>query len=343
MGDIISTNSQASADSWKALWNRPGGGFAKFTAVLAAGGLVYGFFKALPFLIAGLANTMIFMAEIAGLAIILFILTSKEFWKWISLFWLQINRKIVSKFVKIDPISILENGIRILNEKLGIVDDNIKSLGGVVKAQQKDLVRYNEEFDEKMRKLKIAKELLEKKNASEEVLMQQKSNYILLNNDISRLAKVIEGQEKRVETSQKYLAVMKKLQLVAKAKVQDSESELHWRKQEYQQAIKQQTAMRSISSILSGGLSRSLEEELAIGYVTDTINESIAEMESLLDGSNDLLANFDLQSAANIDKVNDILANYEKNGFSSFKQIESTATPVPKISMTEEVKISKYF
>ncbi len=314
----LSTTDTGKPVSWKALWKRPGGTFAKITALAAAIGLGFGFYKALPFLVSAASNLLVFILELAGIAALLMILTSKNFWKWISLFWLQLNRKIVGLFVKIDPISILQNSIYELRNKLDVVNDNVVKLEGVVVSMKKDLEDYRNEIDSNVHKRSAIQKMLSESNLSAEDAMKYKSNYVLVNNDIARLDKIITSQQKRIETSEKYLQVMKKLKVVASFKVKDSESELKWRKQEYEQALKQQTAMKSIKDIMSGGLSKSLEEELALDYIATTVNDSIAEMNQLLDGSNDLLVNFDVESMSNIEKVDAIISKYEQNGFTSF-------------------------
>ena len=114
--------------SLKEMFKRPGGTFAKITAVGAVLGLGYLFTKALPFLVAAAANTLVLILEIVAIVGILAVLFNKNTWKWISLFWLHINRKIVGMFVKIDPISILENSIRKMKDKLNTVHENVTKL-----------------------------------------------------------------------------------------------------------------------------------------------------------------------------------------------------------------------
>lgn len=313
-------------NSLKQLWSMPGGTFAKITAVGAAIGLGYGFFKALPMLIAGAANTLIFMGELIAIAAILFLITSKDFWKWLSLLWLQLNRAIVGSLVKIDPISILENGIYELKKKLNVVDENVTRLGGILVDMKKNLEKYQADFEKNVRRRATTQKAMADPGISSEQALELKTNYISINNDIARLEKIITAQKKRINTSEKYLSVMKRLQVLGKFKVKDTESELKYRKEEYEAAKAQTTALKSITAIVNGGLTKSLEEELALNYINETINNSIAEMSSLLDGTNDILVNFDLDSAANIDKVDEILARYEKNGFASFDDVKEPET-----------------
>lgn len=336
--------------SWKQLWSMPGGTFAKFTAVGAAIGLGYGFFKALPMLIAGAANTLIFIAELIAIAGILMILTSKNFWKWVSLFWLQLNRKIVGMFVKIDPISILEQGIYELKKKYDIVCDNVTKLGGILKKMKNNLKKYQDEVNENINRRNATQKALSDPNISPDTARDLKLNYVNIGNDLARLDKIIESQKKRIETSEKYLNVMKSLKSLTKAKIKDSESEMRFRKEEYEAAVAQNSAIKSIKSIMSGGLSKSLEEELALNYITETVNYSLTEMNELLDGSNDLLVNYELDSMANLDKIDEIIAKYENKGYDSFTSAgelpekSATVTTFAKdIKVAEPVSVSRSY
>ena len=316
----ITSNNYRDPNSWKAIWNRPGGTFAKITAVAAACGIGYGFVMALPFLISAAANTLIFIGELVAIFGIIMVLSSKSFWKWISLFWTQLNRRIVGMFVRIDPISILKNGIQRMKEQLQEVENNITKLGGVLEQMKKDLRSYEDEFKTNVRRREASQKRMSSPNITPEEMMSLKGNYVVINNDITRLTKIIANQQKRIEISERYLNVLKRLKILANFKCKDAESELHWRAQEYEQAKKQQKAMKSIKNIFSGGLGKTMEEEMALEFCAETVNNSIAEMQSLLDGSSDLLINMDLDSMANIDNVDEILAKFEKDGFASFNE-----------------------
>ena len=126
---------------------------------------------------------------------------------------------------------------------------------------------------------------------------------------------------------------MKNLETAADFKVRDAENELRYRKNEYEQAKAQQKAMSSITSILRGSMTKSMEEELAMEQVTNTINSSIAEMNRLLDGSNDILINFELDTEANATKADEILARFDANGFDIFNAETKPSYAQPKASL----------
>ena len=107
---------------------------------------------------------------------------------------------------------------------------------------------------------------------------------------------------------------------------------------EYEQAKAQTNAIRSVTSIFDGGLTRTMEEELAMTSVTDTINESIAEMNRMLDGSNQILANFEIDNDINADKADAILEMFDNNGFSIFEEPQKKETGKYILTHTKEAE-----
>lgn len=313
---LISTNKK---DGLSELWNRPGGTFAKITGGIALAGAGYAFLKyCLPFLVAAAGNMLLLSAELVALAAILFAVTSKTFLHGISLAWLQIMRKFYGLIVNIDPIAILQNSINEMRKKLKTVEENVTNLESVLVSMNKKLESYNKSFEDNIRK----RDALQKKMAAVEdstEALKYKAQLQLINNEITRGNDQINSQSARIVTSEKYLDIMKKLHVAADFRVKDAQAELSYRKDEYEQAKAQQKAMASITSILKGSLTSSMEEELAMVNVSNTINNSIAEMNRLIEGSNDLLVNFELNNDINSAKADEIVRMFENNGFDIFK------------------------
>ena len=322
---------KSSMDGIKELYNKPGGKFAKIMGILAGCGIGYAFLKyALPFLVASTANLILFIAELVVLAILVGIVSSKPFWKALSLLWLQIMRKLYGLVVNIDPIAILQNAISEMRKKLDTVDENVTKLQAVLVKMRKKLNEYESNFERNVhvRDAAIAKLNKETDEMERMKLMSQKQ---LADNEIARGQEQILRQRNRIETSEKYLKIMKKLQVMVKFKATDTENQVDYLKDDYEQAKAQQSAMKSISAIMKGCLTTSMEEELAMEKVMNTVNTSIAEMERLIDGSNDILVNFELNSDANSIKAEQIVADFEKNGFSIFNNTTpATARPSMK-------------
>ena len=326
----------------KNLWKRPGGAFAKVTGWAAIAALLYGFYKILPFLVAAAANLLVLILELVALAILVYLITSKDVRRVVKLTWLQVMRKLYGIVVNIDPIHILQNGINEMVKKLDIVRENVTKLEALLVGMKEKNKTYKSEFEKNISKRKTIQKKLTDPTVPSSEMLKYKATLQLINNEITRGEAQIKAQNERIATSEKYLKVMKNLETAADFKVKDAQNELRYRKDEYEQAKAQQKAMSSITSILKGNMSKTMEEELAMEQVTNTINTSIAEMNRLLDGSNDILVNFELDTAANATKADEILARFDANGFDIFNA-ESTASSYasakPKAAIPEGDKV----
>lgn len=333
----------------KDLYKRPGGLFAKIMGLLVMTAIGYGLYYILPFLVAAAANFLILLLELIGIAGLLYLITNKDFRRGLQLVWLQIMRKFYGAIVNIDPIAILQNGINEMKQKLKTVRESVTKLESLIVGMKTKLREYEEEFEHNISQKKALDRKVSSINTAEDKteLMKYRSTLQLINNSIARGERQIKAQRVRINTSERYLDVMKKLEIAADFKVRDAENELNFRKEEYEQAKAQTKAIRSVTSIFDGGLTRTMEEELAMTTVTDTINESIAEMNRMLDGSNQILANFEIDNDINADKANAILELFDNNGFSIFEEPQKKETGkyilthTPADAEYEEIKPEK--
>lgn len=347
----------------KELYKRPGGLFAKVTGILVLVAIGYGFSLALPFLVEAAHNFLILILELIGISALIALILNKDFRRGIQLMWLQFMRKFYGAIVNIDPIAILQNGINEMKQKLKTVKESVTKLESLLVGMKNKLTEYERDFQNNIDK----KRALERQSlgggntqGAKTEALKYRSTLQLVNNNIARGEQQIKAQRQRINTSERYLDVMKKLEIAADFKVRDAEEELKFRKEEYEQAKAQTKAIRSVTSIFDGGLTRTMEEELAMTNVTDTINESIAEMNRMLDGSNEILANFEIDNAINSDKADAILEMFDNNGFSIFDSApgnttqsskyilrntqEAAYTEIPMEKKAEELPVqSKYF
>lgn len=316
-----------SEDRIKALWKSKGSGFSKITAVLLGGGLLVGLYKILPWLLTLAMNTTTLILELIVLAILLSIFTNKDTWKLLQLLWLQITRKFYGIFVNIDPIAILKQGILDLGDKMENVHTQVTKLGGVLESMKRTLEEYERDFENNVAKKKATERRIKALSDDPEESLRLNTALRLIDNEISRGGKQITSQKARIETSEKYLGVMKKLEIVAGYKLEDAKSELKFREDEYKQAKAQRKAIGSIRAILKGGMDSSIAEELAMSAVNTEICESTAEIARLLEGSNELLTNFDIGMDMNSERAEKLLEEFEKDGFEIFSSDKKKALP----------------
>ena len=239
--------------------------------------------------------------------------------------------------VNIDPIAILQNAVAEMKKKLQIVDDNVTKLQSVLVKMRKKLNEYEANFENNIRLRDAAINKISKESDETErlKLMAQKQ---LADNEIARGQEQILRQRQRIEVSEKYLNIMKKLKVMVNYKAKDTENQVEYLKDDYEQAKAQQSAMKSISTIMKGCLTNSMEEELAMEKVMNTVNTSIAEMERLIDGSNDILVNFELNQDVNSIKAEQIVSDFEKNGFTIFENTNPAEVRPSMKSITEGEK-----
>lgn len=330
---LPTTTEDKKENSFKNLWKRPGGTFAKVTGWAAIIAMVFAFCKyLLPFLVAAAANIIILILELVALFIIIYVLTNKTFRRACSLGWLQLMRKLYGLIVNIDPINILQNSIDEMKKQMDTVHDNVTKLQSVLESMKRKLAEYKTNFENNITKQEIVREKI-KEAANPEEALKYKAKLQLINNDITRGESQIRSQQKRIDTSEKYLEIMKKLEIKADYEVRDAESKLAFTKDEYEQAKIQQSTMSSITSILKGGMTSSMEKEIAMENISETINNSIAEINRMLDGSNDILINFELDSEMNSAKADEIVRVFDENGFDIFKTTEDE----PQITFINEM------
>ena len=135
-------------DEVRELWKRPGGMFAKITGGVALVGGGYVFMQyVLPFLVAATANMLLFVGELIVLAAVLFVVTSKTFLRGISLGWLQLMRKFYGLIVDIDPITVLQNAINKMVNKLEEVNTNVTRLESILVSMRKKYKEYKLTFE----------------------------------------------------------------------------------------------------------------------------------------------------------------------------------------------------
>lgn len=334
------------ANKAKDLWKQPGGTLAKVGLWVIGGSLIYGLFKALPYLILFTQNIFTLVLLMLGLGCVLYVAFSPEMRRILKLVYLQICRKLTGLIVEIDPIAILENSISEMKKKLQTVKQRITDIGATLEGMKNKLSEYKSEFKDNVDTVKVIKEGLVSKKLDTKQRMAYQGQLTIAQNNVTMLSDQIKSQEERIKKTEKYIDILEKLEIAATTKIRVAESTVEHKKDEYEQAKKMRSAVQSLTSIFSSSwLTKSMEEQMALNVVSNTINDSIAEMNRLLDGSNDILINYDISSMANASKVDAIIADFDNNGFESFKVL-----PIPESNpyieyeeIKEPIKENKYF
>jgi hypothetical protein len=127
-------------------------GYILIAAVAAA--LGGGLYVALPYLIELAKNTIIFIGELAVLALLAIVFLDPSTWQNIYYKWRNISRNIRKAIIHEDPVGILATVIARLETRLGSIDDNIAKAVGAAKRQSKVI---KQAFDQMTQELAMAK------------------------------------------------------------------------------------------------------------------------------------------------------------------------------------------
>jgi phage shock protein A len=289
------------------LWKQPGGGLAKVGLWVMGAGLVAGLGFLLPFFISLAQNLIHLSLLLGGLGAILWILFTPQTRNLFKIGYLQVCRLITGFFVEIDPIAILENSIKEMKEKLSKVEELIVDIQATFEKMKEKLSEYEADYDRNIKIVSATKKELKKDNDQDRVMALQ-SKLAISNNKVNLLDGQIKSQRNRINTTQKNIKILKKLYSAAKTQVGLGESTLEIKKDEYEQAKKMRSVIRSIRSIFDGSwLTKSTEDQMALDAISNTINGNIAEFNMLLDGSNEILIDYDINTIISADKVDEIL------------------------------------
>lgn len=325
------------------LWKQPGGTLGKVGLWVMGGAVLYGAYKVLPYMIAFTQNIFTLVLMLVGLGALLYVVFSPELRKILKLLYLQVCRKVTGLIVEIDPIAILENSISEMKQKLEKVSGNITKIVSINASMKDKLEEYENEMQTNITDQSSTKTMLTNPELSQKERLTLNGKLNVINNDIALLNEQIKNQKDRIAKSEKYVEILEKLEIAATTKIEVAERTLNHKKDEYEQAKQMQSAVKSITSIFnSSWLTKSMEDQMALNSISDTIHDSIAEMNRLLDGSNDILLNYDISTLSNASKVDAIINEYTSGGFESFQKTITDNGVVNEVPYEEVSKEAMY-
>lgn len=290
--------------SMKSFWQRPEG---KTGAIVATGAVVGGgvlLYKALPYIIVMLQNTIYACLLAFGALILTSPLWSEKVRLLIRYFFMSAMRKLTGLFVEIDPIGILKNYVEDLRKSLGKMNENIASLRGHI-TKLKGNISKNEEEAEKC--LKLSKAAQDKKNLSAlRVNARQHERLLASNRNLNALLTKLEAT----------YAVLCKLREASDMMVQDMENEIVVKEAEYRSMAAGHSAFKSAMKIMRGeDAARGLYDQ-AMDHLADDYAQKVGEIEDFLETSKGFLATVDLENQidemAVMEKLNQMEAQAHK-------------------------------
>ncbi|MFH1364671.1 MAG: hypothetical protein ABIH52_03355 [Candidatus Aenigmatarchaeota archaeon] len=275
----------------KAFWEKPEGKFAKWVVVplliIAGGTLLY---KALPYIITLLENTLYAIFLIAVLAVIFILAFSKKVQLAIEYYFQAIIRLVLGLIVTLDPIGILEGNKGKFKRRQKILRDNKGKLRGLLR----DLLeRINQARGERTKSLQLAKQALSRAQAGD-------SRYMLTFEAKSRKAarrksRILSFQEmyQRLEV---LFRALEKIDRVVDFYIEDIEDQVEDLKIRYRSTNAAYYAFMAAKGVLMAEGEDGLMVELAIERLNADYSMKIGQIEDFVYMATDMINTFDLET-----------------------------------------------
>lgn len=314
-------------------WKRPGGMLGMIVAGIAIAGGMMLLYKILPWLITLTTNVITLTMLVVVLGGILWIITDKSFQRMFGNLYFMIMRKLTGLVIELDPIAILTKKVKDMKLKI----EEMKS----------SIARVNKQLISNKRKIKEKKEKIQMhlQKATEFKRIGKMSEAILEANDAAFDKKLLENYTKRCNDLEKWLIILNKLLEYAEFTVRKTESEVEYRKEEYESIKEQHKAFSSFKSIVKGTPDDMEDFTRAMDYMANDIDTKIGEMDYWLNNTNGIMSEIDIEKGIMNKEAEKLLQLYDEKGFDNmFKNFSIEDENISSsISENKEITYNKYF
>jgi hypothetical protein len=288
----------------KSFWEKPEGTTGMFFGSILVLGGGYLLYKALPYLITLMQNTLHAILLFAGIGGLLYVLLDPKFRNLIWYFYKSIMRFVTGVFVQIDPIGILQSYTESLQDNLVKMDKQIGALRGQMRKLQ-DLMTVNERT--MTDSLALANQAKEKGKQAQMILKTRKAGRLQESNiklgDLYRKMEIL-------------YRVLSKMYENSEVLLEDIKDQVQVKKIEREAIRNSHSAMRSALNIISGDKDKRMMFDQAMEAIADDVSRKVGEMERFMELSANFMDSIDLQNGVYEERGLEMLEKWEKEGIS---------------------------
>jgi hypothetical protein len=296
MNDLIPTDYKP-----RSFWERKEGFTGQLVGVALIGGAGMLLYKALPYIITLLENT-IYAGVLGAAAIALFfVITDKRFWRLGAWAYMSAMRRLTQIFVEIDPIGIMKNYIDDLKAKLADMNGRISRLSGMIRACKEE-IRQNDQV--KTGALGMVSEAKKKGLTMVAAAQSRKAG---------RMAEANLSYQDLLAKMELLHRVLVKYQEVSTFLIEDMTQEVSIKERKRQMAKEAYSAMKSAMAIINGDPSARQMYDMANEYVAADYAMRIGEIEDFVRMSDTFMQSIDLRNGVYEQQAVELLADWEKN------------------------------
>lgn len=315
-------------------WKRPEGKTGMLFLILILGGLGYGLFLLLPFIIVLLTNAL--YAAILGVALfaILFVVFDKRFRLMIWHGYKSVMRFITGLIIEIDPIGIMKNYLDSLVDKREDLNNQIAKVSGVARRLEKVIKTNDKSIKDSMHKASIAK-----RNGKENQLQ-------LHTRSAARLQEVNERMIPLKERLKHLLDILTKVDETVGVSIDDLKEEIRVTEMEFESMRAANKAMKqAVGALSNSGVDYEFFEK-AQEYVEKDVSEKIGQIDNYLRISSSIVENIDFRDEVALDRGLEMLDEWEKSGAVSLggqKVSAASEESSARSSVAEDGRIKNVF
>jgi hypothetical protein len=288
----------------KSFWDRPEGKTGMIGLAAVAGGAGYLLYKALPYLITLVENTLYLSFLLLALGALIYLVLDPKIRNLVFYFYKSFVRWITGLFIQLDPIGILKSYIDELRSNL----KNMSKQLGVVKAQMHRLKSIMEENN------RIIENNLKLANKAKET--DKKAIMMLKSRKAGRLKESNMRLDELYKKLELLYRVLVKMYENSEIMLEDIEDQVQVKEQERKAIRASHSAMKSAMNIIAGNSDKREMFDRALEAIADDVSLKIGEMERFMEMSNSFMQSIDLQNGVFEEEGLELLEKWEKEGVS---------------------------
>ena len=288
----------------KSFWEKPEGKTGMFFTLLLAGGGLYFLYKALPYLINIVENTLHLGLLLAGLGALIYMILDPKMRNLVFYMYKSFMRWITGLFILIDPIGILKSYIDDLKDNLKKMNKQIVVLKGQMRRLQQIMNENKKNINNNLKLASAAKE------------KDKKGIMILKSRKAGRLRESNLKLDELYRKMEILYRVLTKMYENSEILVEDIEDQVMVKEQERKAIRASHSAMKSAMNIISGNNDKKEMFDRALEAIADDVSMKIGEMERFMEMSNGFMDSIDLQNGIFEEEGLDLLDKWEKEGVS---------------------------
>jgi hypothetical protein len=289
----------------RSFWSRPEGLLGLVIVAGLAGTGLYYYNQIVKFLIEVAQNTLHLAFLLGALALVIFLVTSRDIRTGLFFLFKTLMRKITGLVIQLDPIAILKIYIEDLKQKRQKMQGQIDTLAGQLVKLNKKINENNEEIKQKFAEANKASSLATQRPGMQEAArlatiegagLQQMNEKLL---PLQRNIKMVLAFMEKVNTSADYI-------------IKETEIKVRLKEVEYKIVKESSSALRTAVSIFKGDPDKKFYFDESMEYIQDDMSQKLGEMKRAMDLSMDFINSVDVQNGVLSDKGAAMLEAYNR-------------------------------